>query len=226
MIAPFAVLSFSRIAPQDVLDNPTRRRVMAAVETHPGMNLQELRSATGAAWGTLVHHLRRLERAGLASSVRAGHSRRVFPASARDRAHAALLVEPRERALALAVAAHPGIGQSDLCNLLAMRGPNASKGLAVLIRAGLVASQRVGRRRHYTACAGLELWMDRLRTGTLGAVMPAPGQAVTFVRLDAHRAPPRSLAPQACVRPAPTNDAANPPSHEPVAPGPSPGEIA
>ena len=60
------------------LRSPTARTVLDAVQKRPGASLTQLRRSTGLGWGTLYHHLARLQRAGLVTLEKHGRLRRAF----------------------------------------------------------------------------------------------------------------------------------------------------
>jgi DNA-binding MarR family transcriptional regulator len=150
-LLPFVPL-FSRIQGSKVLDNPVRAHVHQVVVQDPGLSVEEVRSRAGIAWGTAVHHLRRLEDTGLLVSVTQNARRRYFaantPASSR-RTHVAALTQPTARRVADLVRRRPGLDQTALCEELGLRNPAASKHLQQLAGHGLVLAQRDGRRCLY-----------------------------------------------------------------------------
>ncbi|MCA1811052.1 MAG: helix-turn-helix domain-containing protein [Halobacteriales archaeon] len=150
-LLPFVPL-FSRIQGSKVLDNPVRAHVHQVVVQDPGLSVEEVRSRAGIAWGTAVHHLRRLEDTGLLVSVTQNARRRYFaantPASSR-RTHVAALTQPTARRVAELVRRRPGLDQTSLCEELGLRNPAASKHLQQLAAHGLVLAQRDGRRCLY-----------------------------------------------------------------------------
>lgn len=149
---PFASRLFSRIEGPRVLDNAARARLNELVAATPGATLEELRAAAGIAWGTAVHHLRRLEAHGLVVSHASGARHRYFPANtqaSRHRAALAALAQPTAQRIARLVQASPGIGQQDVCAELGLNAPAASKHLGRFASQGLVSVRADGRRRLY-----------------------------------------------------------------------------
>lgn len=61
------------------LRSAAARRILEAVDRRPGSGLSELRRATGLGWGTIYHHLARLQRAGLVTVEKRGRLRCAFP---------------------------------------------------------------------------------------------------------------------------------------------------
>lgn len=156
---------FSRIEDGELAEHPARRAALDYVHANPGATVSDVQGALGLAWGTTVHHLRRLERAGLVAVRRDGGRRGHWPlgqAPPRDGLSAA------DRAMAGLVKASPGLPQKDLARLSGVGAPAACKRLARLEDAGLVAQVHDGRARLY------------MPTGKLLALdVPAPVAPVT-----------------------------------------------
>lgn len=153
-----AVPLFSRIERGAVMDNPQRARVHEVVSQDPGLSLSEIGQRAGIAWGTAVHHLRRLEAHGLVVSIRELGHRRFFianSAAAAQRSAVSAVMHPTARRIAQYVAHRPGTDQASICQALGLNNPAASKHLGQFESRGLVLSQRAGRSRHYHATSGL-----------------------------------------------------------------------
>lgn len=143
---------YSRVQGEALLENPTRGQAHGLIEAHPGISIQGLRARLGVAWGTAVYHLERLERHGLVVSHRQGNHRRYFVAGSREavaRESLSVLHAVTARRLAQAVMARPGASQSDLCDVVGVRGPVASKYLRRLEHQRLVRSETRNRFRCY-----------------------------------------------------------------------------
>lgn len=150
---PFLSL-FSRIEKGRILDNPVRSRVHDLVGQEPGITLTAIQARAGVAWGTAVHHLRRLETHGLVvSAQQAGHHRYYLAnsAAAARRGAVAVIAHPTARRIAELVAHRPGIDQAAICQTLGLNNPAASKHLSQFALQGLVLSHRAGRFRQYHA---------------------------------------------------------------------------
>ncbi len=143
---------FSRIEDDALATHPARRQALDLISASPGATVQDVRRALGLAWGTTVHHLRRLERAGLVAVRREGGSKRHYPlgqAPPRDALPAA------GRALAALVRDAPGLPQNELARRAGLLAPAACKHLARLEAAGLVVARRMGRAMHYVPTPAL-----------------------------------------------------------------------
>jgi len=146
-LAVLAVPLFTRIRRHEVLEHATRQRILEAVAARPGMTLQSLQAELGVAWGTTVHHVHVLQRHARLVSVRQGPRRLLYIASTpegRARADLAILRPVTAHGIALAVHRQPGMQQVEICRLVGVRGPSASKHLSRLAAAGLVTVERAG----------------------------------------------------------------------------------
>ena len=138
-IGAFAL--FSRIQGPAVLEHPTRARIMELVAQKPGITLLALQGEVGIAWGTLTHHVRRLERNDLVAAVRQGPRLLLYAANtpqARARNDLALLHNETARRVARMVSERPGIRTGMLSQALGIRAPSACKHLGKFAAAGLV----------------------------------------------------------------------------------------
>lgn len=154
-----AVGLFSRIQPDQMLEHETRARILDAVSSNPGISLLDLRERMGVAWGTLNHHVHKMQDAGILVSVRQGPRRLLFAAESPEgqaRKELALLHVPTARRIAMAVQENPGVRQKDLCESLQLNKPAASKHLARFEAAGLVLVSREGGACHYQPTPRLE----------------------------------------------------------------------
>ncbi|MHB8634371.1 MAG: winged helix-turn-helix transcriptional regulator [Thermoplasmatota archaeon] len=194
-LATFASLAvaplFSRIATPGVLDNPVRNRIRDVVAAAHGISIAEVRRQAGVAWGTSVHHLRRLERHGLVVGVRQGRQRTFYAsgsAASRERQALGAVAHPTAMRIAVLVQLRPGIDQKALCVELGIRNPAASKHLGRFERLGLVRRERAGRSCHYHATDEL------VRALAAGAVCPP---AATLSRPPAWHVNARAATPVA-----------------------------
>jgi DNA-binding transcriptional ArsR family regulator len=138
---------FSRIEGPAVLEHPTRARLMALVAERPGLTILHAQELLGAAWGTTVHHVRRLEANGLLATVRQGPRVLLYAANtpeAKARRDLALLRNGTAREVARLVAGAPGIRTGALSASLGIGAPSASKHLSRFAAAGLVERPQAG----------------------------------------------------------------------------------
>lgn len=165
-LLPLAGLGlFSRIRPDDMFENATRKGIADALRERPGRSIQELRDGLGIAWGTAVYHLERLEGAGLVVSHRTGNHRRYYMSGspeARHRDGMGVLEADTARRLAQAVMTEPGVTQKGLCARVGIRHPVASKYLKRMEQHMLVTTETRDRFRCYTPTSRLRELAPRL----------------------------------------------------------------
>lgn len=152
-VVPLAFTLFSRFDKDDILDHPTRARLLELVKENPGMNLAALRQATGSGKSQAEHHLTLLERHRLVVSKRMGRARHFYanggaPAG-RKEAYAVLRNE-RTRQIAAFIEGHPGALQRDIKEAFGVTSSVVHWHVQRLQDAGLVETLRRGRTvRHY-----------------------------------------------------------------------------
>jgi DNA-binding transcriptional ArsR family regulator len=69
---------YTRLAKARILEQPTRERIAEAVKAEPGITFGDLQRRLGLAAGSLTHHARKLEDAGVLFSSPDGQQRRFF----------------------------------------------------------------------------------------------------------------------------------------------------
>lgn len=138
-LAPF----FTRIADDELLQNPNRARILDLVRAEPGIHFQDLARKAGIGRGTLDHHLRKLVDAELVSIRRTSGYSCCFPkgVGAIDRRlmdAAPVLRSEGGRAVLQVVARRPGASSRDLAIELGLAPSTVSYHLKRLETAGLV----------------------------------------------------------------------------------------
>lgn len=147
--APMPSAHRDRLAAR-LLDSPIRQRIVRQVAGRPGQTVGELLETLDVGWGTLHHHLKRLEHAGLLHTVSAGRRRLVYPGpsaaeppgSGRARA---ILRGRTARRVAEAIADHPGVGIDRLVPLVGESPRTVYYHVKRLVDAGLVLMDRATR---------------------------------------------------------------------------------
>jgi predicted transcriptional regulator len=143
----FALPFFSRLDRDSAVDHPRRQEVLAAIEASPGISLNELGRRTEIPKGALTHHLRVLERLGLLTSRRERIWTRFFPPHHVRRRIA--IVTTRQEDVTQLLSREPGLSQSDLALRLGLQRKAAQYHLDRLEEAGVVRSDRAGRKTVY-----------------------------------------------------------------------------
>ena len=124
-----------------LLDAPVRRQILDLVARQPGLPVGELQALLGVGWGTLHHHLRKLEDADLIHTSLVGRRRLVH--LGRDDPHAglAILRGRTARRIAETIASHPAISITDVARLTGGSPRAVYYHVKRLVEAGLVATE-------------------------------------------------------------------------------------
>ncbi|MDX1612496.1 MAG: winged helix-turn-helix transcriptional regulator [Candidatus Thermoplasmatota archaeon] len=112
----------ARLQPSELLEDETRRALYETIKRDPGINLRALSDELDLAWGTLLHHLHKLENAHMVVSKRYGKYRRYFlngsTYSQEEKARLAALSTPSTARVAEYILDHPGSTQSEIGDAL------------------------------------------------------------------------------------------------------------
>jgi predicted transcriptional regulator len=157
--------------PSRLADQPVRRRLLALIETSPGIHASQLCREAGEPWGTVQYHLALLHKGELVRAVAAGRERRFFPPGMEDgRMHLlALLNQGRRHEVASFIRDHPGTRQVDVCDALDLARKTFRRAISPLVGEGLVHEKRGLHSNRYFPQGGL----DQL----LGPAAPQPPMA-------------------------------------------------
>lgn len=151
LLAPLA----ARLEPSKLLDDDTRQRIYETVRAEPGINLRGLADELELAWGTLLHHLHKMEKAHLVVSRRYGKYRRYFingsTYSKEEQARLAALSTPSTARVAEYILEHPGATQAQVGEALGVTPSTVLWHARRLKKVGLVEQVREGRYVKYFA---------------------------------------------------------------------------
>ncbi|HEV2519948.1 MAG TPA: winged helix-turn-helix transcriptional regulator [Thermoplasmata archaeon] len=135
----------------DLLDQPTRRRIYEVVGEHPGASAREVQRLSGLAWGETAYHLDQLTRAGAVRRERGGRRDYYFrPQVAwEDRKLLRSLRSATQRRLLIALTARPGLTSGELSHEVGLSLSTTSFHLRALLAGGAVEAYRDGNLRRY-----------------------------------------------------------------------------
>lgn len=120
-----------------------RATILALVAEQPGIALSELLAALGIGWGSLYHHIGKLQDAGAIEVRRKGRRSLVFPAdgdSTRFGDEQGLLRGATVRRVAQAVLEHPGRNVLEISDALSITPRTVYYHVNRLLKAGLIRS--------------------------------------------------------------------------------------
>jgi len=149
LVAPLA----SRLQRGELLENDKRRAIYEEIQDNPGVNLRGLAEGLDLAWGTLLHHLRKLEDNHLITSDRYGKYRRFFlngsTYSEDEQERLAALSTPSTARVAEYILENPGANQSEIGDAIGVTASTILFHVRRLKEVDLVEQERDGRYVHY-----------------------------------------------------------------------------
>ncbi len=141
---------YSRIQPEELLEHPKRDKLYTLIKENPGIHLSQMSREMDVSWGTLVHHLRKLEKGDLITSEDKRGKRCFFVPGQITGAKKDILPaleNEKARRIAEYYADNPGASQSDAADALDYSAALVSWHLKNLEDAGVVTREREGRRQ-------------------------------------------------------------------------------
>ena len=135
----------------ELLGQPTRRRLYDLVRAHPGASARDLQRRAGLAWGETAYHLDQLTRAGAIRREKGGRRDYYFPPGItwEDRKLLSALRSPAERRILLELSQHPELTLTGLGAAAELSPSTTSFHVRHLIGAGLVEGLRTENVRRY-----------------------------------------------------------------------------
>ncbi|MCI4368573.1 MAG: helix-turn-helix domain-containing protein [Thermoplasmata archaeon] len=135
----------------ELLEQPTRRRVVEDVSGHPGTSAREIQHRLSLGWGDTAYQLDRLTKAGAIRRERGGRRDYYFASEItwEDRKILRALNSPTQQALLLALAGSPSSSFAELQGKTSVSKSTVSFHLTVLLRQGTAETfQSAGSRRY------------------------------------------------------------------------------
>ncbi len=135
----------------DLLAQPTRRRIFEVLEGHPGISAREVQRLAGLGWGETAYHLEQLTSAGILRRERGPRRDYYFPAAItwEDRRLLQALRSPTQRALLLLLSGTPGLSLAELKDRSGLSLSTTSFHLRQLLDRTVVELYRDGNVRRY-----------------------------------------------------------------------------
>lgn len=136
---------------EELLAQPTRRRIYDVVSAHPGASARDVQRLAGLAWGETAYHLDQLSRGGALRRERGGRRDYYFrPDMTWDDRRLFLSLRSRtERRILLVLAEAPGLTLGELRDRSRNSLSTVSFHLRHLLAQGLVVGEREGNLRRY-----------------------------------------------------------------------------
>lgn len=140
---------FSRIEDSALLDHPLRAQVFQVIQANPGIHASELSRKVGAGWGTIVHHLDKLEKGRLVTARRVNNQKCFFEdggkVSRQDMAIAGAVRGDSASLITAYVTAHPMTSQKAMAEELGISPALTSFHVKKLASLGVLDKVRRGK---------------------------------------------------------------------------------
>jgi DNA-binding MarR family transcriptional regulator len=170
----FGLPLFSRIEKDELLENDRRARIFELIRQNPGIHLSDIARQLDYAWGTTLHHLRKLRADRLIMFKEIGHHKSFFVngsgLSETQMQAMSLIKNGTLSKLASYLEEHPRVSLKELSEALQISPPLAAFHIRKLEKAGLVQKVRDGKSVRLSTTAALPAGFLR----GLGATAPAP----------------------------------------------------
>ncbi|HUR60782.1 MAG TPA: hypothetical protein VM286_00240 [Candidatus Thermoplasmatota archaeon] len=171
-IASAGVAGFSRIEDDELLKHPMRAQLFQVIQGNPGIHASELGRRMGTGWGTIVHHLDKLEKGRLVAIRKVNNQKCYFEAggkvSRQDMAVAGAVRGDSANRITSYVASHPMTSQKGLATELGISPALASFHVKKLVGLGVLDKVRSGKETLLTTTDALR----RIVAGESAAVAP------------------------------------------------------
>ncbi len=150
---------FSRIENDDLLEHPLRSQIFQVIQTNPGIHASGLAREVGAGWGTITHHLEKLER-GLMVTTRKVNNQKCFfenggLVSRHDMQVAGAVKGDTASDIAGFVASHPMTSQKGMAESLNLSPALISFHVKKLVNLGVLDKVRHGKETLLTTSEAL-----------------------------------------------------------------------
>jgi DNA-binding MarR family transcriptional regulator len=163
---------FSRIEDDELLKHPLRAQVFQVIQGSPGIHASELGRRMGTGWGTIVHHLDKLEKGRLVAVRKVNNQKCYFEAGGKisrmDMAVAGAVRGDSANRITSYVASHPMTSQKALAGDLGISPALASFHVKKLVGLGVLDKVRHGKETLLTTTDALR----RIVAGESAAVAP------------------------------------------------------
>ncbi len=147
LVAPLA--GFTRIENSDLLEHPMRAQIFQVIQSNPGVHASALSRQVGAGWGTITHHLDKLERGQLVTTRRVNNQKCYFEdggkVSSQDMAVASAVRGDSAGQITTFVTSHPMTSQKAMAEQLGMSAALASFHVKKLVGVGVLEKIRRGK---------------------------------------------------------------------------------
>lgn len=153
------VAGFSRINDSDLLEHPLRSNIFETIKDNPGIHASQLARELDVGWGTITHHLDKLQKGKLVATRKVNNQKCFFEQggeiSRQDMAIASALKGDTAAGIADFVSSHPMTSQKQMAEALEISPALASFHVKKLVNLGVLEKFRHGKETLLTTSDGL-----------------------------------------------------------------------
>jgi DNA-binding transcriptional ArsR family regulator len=150
---------FTRIDNDELLEHPLRSQIFEVIQSNPGIHASGLARQVGVGWGTITHHLEKLERGALVTTRRVNNQKCFFEnggkVSRQDMAIAGAVRGDTAGDIASFVTAHPMTSQKAMAEALGLSPALVSFHVKKLAHLGVLEKVRHGKETLLTTSESL-----------------------------------------------------------------------
>lgn len=150
---------YSHISDDEILDDPNRAGIYRLIQTEPGISTKDIADRLDLAWGTVTHHLGKLEKRRFIVSKKYGKYRRYFANGAggsQDKDTVAVLRLDRTGDVAALIREQPGMTQKAVSQVLGVSSSTILWHVKRLEQVHLVRKVREGKLVRYYPGEGMQ----------------------------------------------------------------------
>ncbi len=150
---------FTRISNDDLLEHPMRAQIFGVIQQHPGIHASHLAREMDVGWGTITHHLDKLQKARIVTTRKVNNQKCFFEMggniSRQDMEIASALKGDTASNIASFVQVNPMTSQKNLAEALGISPALASFHVKKLANLGVLEKVRHGKETLLTTSDGL-----------------------------------------------------------------------
>ncbi|MHB8604562.1 MAG: winged helix-turn-helix transcriptional regulator [Thermoplasmatota archaeon] len=168
---------YSHLRDDELLNDTNRSRIFELIKGEPGISTKDIADRLDLAWGTVTHHLGKLEKSRLVVSKKYGKYRRYFVNGASEQKDTvAVLKIHRTADVAEIIRTHPGITQKEVGEALGVSSSTILWHVRRLEQTALIQKVRAGKAVKYFPSADLATF-SHITSPNVAAVAAPPSVA-------------------------------------------------
>lgn len=161
---PLGIAGFTRISDDQLLEHPVRQQIYEAIGSNPGIHASELAREVGIGWGTVSHHLQKLQKGSMVAERKVNNQKCFFhnggTVGSTDMEVAGAVRGDSASRIAQFVHHHPMTSQKDMCTALDMSPALASFHVKKLANLGVLEKVRHGKAMLLTTSQAMRRVLD------------------------------------------------------------------